>query len=86
MNWEQFTWLLLDNADKYFLIAGPVFFIFYIGGLKFSGVKVGYCAGETTEAASEMGATLLLATARRIPEAMELSRHPSNLYLLLEFS
>jgi sterol desaturase/sphingolipid hydroxylase (fatty acid hydroxylase superfamily) len=30
MNWEKFTWLLLDNADKYFLIAGPVFLIFYI--------------------------------------------------------
>ena len=30
MNWEKFIWLLLDNADKYFLIAGPVFFIFYI--------------------------------------------------------
>ncbi|QEC69239.1 sterol desaturase family protein [Panacibacter ginsenosidivorans] len=30
MNWGEFAWLLLDNADKYFLIAGPVFFIFYI--------------------------------------------------------
>ncbi|HKB45671.1 MAG TPA: sterol desaturase family protein [Chitinophagaceae bacterium] len=30
MNWEKFTWLLLDNADKYFLIAGPVFLTFYI--------------------------------------------------------
>lgn len=30
MNWEKFTWLLLDNADKYFLIAGPAFLIFYI--------------------------------------------------------
>lgn len=30
MNWQKFTWLLLDNADKYFLIAGPVFLIFYI--------------------------------------------------------
>jgi sterol desaturase/sphingolipid hydroxylase (fatty acid hydroxylase superfamily) len=30
MNWEKFTWLLLDNADKYFLIAGPTFLIFYI--------------------------------------------------------
>lgn len=30
MNWEKFTWLLLDNADKYFLIAGPVFLIFYV--------------------------------------------------------
>jgi Delta7-sterol 5-desaturase len=30
MNWAKFTWLLLDNADKYFLIAGPAFFIFYI--------------------------------------------------------
>lgn len=30
MNWEKFTWLLLDNADKYFLIAGPPFLIFYL--------------------------------------------------------
>lgn len=30
MKWEHFTWLLVDNADKYFFIAGPVFFIFYI--------------------------------------------------------
>jgi len=30
MNWEKLTWLLLDNADKYFLIAGPAFLIFYI--------------------------------------------------------
>lgn len=30
MNWEKFTWLLLDNADKYFLIAGPAFIIFYV--------------------------------------------------------
>jgi Delta7-sterol 5-desaturase len=30
MNWAKFTWLLLDNADKYFLIAGPVFLIFYV--------------------------------------------------------
>ncbi|HLG38052.1 MAG TPA: sterol desaturase family protein [Chitinophagaceae bacterium] len=30
MNWEKFTWLLLDNADKYFLIAGPAFLIFYV--------------------------------------------------------
>lgn len=30
MNWEKFIWLLLDNANKYFLIAGPSFFLFYI--------------------------------------------------------
>src|SRR5574339_383835 len=30
MNWEKFTWILLDNADKYFFIAGPAFIIFYI--------------------------------------------------------
>jgi Delta7-sterol 5-desaturase len=30
MNWGKFTWLLLDNADKYFFIAGPFFVIFYI--------------------------------------------------------
>jgi len=30
MNWQKFTWLLLDNADKYFLIAGPAFLVFYI--------------------------------------------------------
>jgi Delta7-sterol 5-desaturase len=30
MNWQKFTWLLLDNANKYFLIAGLVFLIFYI--------------------------------------------------------
>ena len=30
MTWDKFVWLLLDNADKYFLIAGPVFLIFYI--------------------------------------------------------
>ena len=30
MNWEKFTWLLLDNADKYFLIAGPAFLIFSV--------------------------------------------------------
>jgi sterol desaturase/sphingolipid hydroxylase (fatty acid hydroxylase superfamily) len=30
MDWQKFTWLLLDNADKYFLIAGPAFLVFYI--------------------------------------------------------
>lgn len=30
MTWDKFVWLLLDNADKYFLIAGPVFILFYI--------------------------------------------------------
>jgi len=30
MNWQKFTWLLFDNADKYFLIAGPAFLLFYI--------------------------------------------------------
>ncbi|MBI5856585.1 MAG: sterol desaturase family protein [Sphingobacteriales bacterium] len=30
MSWDKFVWLLLDNADKYFLIAGPVFLVFYI--------------------------------------------------------
>ena len=30
MNWDKFVWLLLDNADKYFLIAGPAFLIFYV--------------------------------------------------------
>jgi len=30
MTWNKFVWLLLDNADKYFLIAGPVFLIFYV--------------------------------------------------------
>lgn len=30
MNWEKFVWLLVDNADKYFLVAGPAFLIFYI--------------------------------------------------------
>jgi Delta7-sterol 5-desaturase len=30
MNWQKFTWLLLDNADKYFLIAGPAFVVFYV--------------------------------------------------------
>jgi Delta7-sterol 5-desaturase len=30
MSWDKFVWLLLDNANKYFLIAGPVFLIFYI--------------------------------------------------------
>lgn len=30
MTWDKFTWLLLDNADKYFLIAGPAFLIFYV--------------------------------------------------------
>jgi Delta7-sterol 5-desaturase len=30
MNWDKFVWLLLDNADKYFLIAGPAFLICYI--------------------------------------------------------
>lgn len=30
MDWQTFTWLLLDNADKYFLIAGPTFIIFYV--------------------------------------------------------
>lgn len=30
MNWGTFTWLLLDNADKYLLIAGIAFLIFYI--------------------------------------------------------
>jgi Delta7-sterol 5-desaturase len=30
MNWEKFVWLLLDNADKYILIALPFFLIFYV--------------------------------------------------------
>jgi lathosterol oxidase len=30
MTWDKFVWLLLDNADKYFLIAGPVFLNFYV--------------------------------------------------------
>lgn len=30
MNWKQFAWLLLDNADKYFFVAAPVFLIFYV--------------------------------------------------------
>lgn len=30
MYWQKFIWLLLDNADKYFLIASPAFFVFYI--------------------------------------------------------
>ena len=30
MTWDKFVWLLLDNADKYFLIAGPAFLIFYV--------------------------------------------------------
>ena len=30
MNWQRFTWLLLDNADKYFLIAEPAFLFFYV--------------------------------------------------------
>jgi Delta7-sterol 5-desaturase len=30
MTWEKFMWLLLDNADKYFLIAAPAFLIFYV--------------------------------------------------------
>lgn len=30
MTWGKFVWLLLDNADKYFLIAGPAFLIFYV--------------------------------------------------------
>lgn len=30
MTWDKFILLLLDNANKYFLIAAPVFFIFYV--------------------------------------------------------
>jgi Delta7-sterol 5-desaturase len=30
MTWDKFVWLLLDNADKYFLVAGPAFLIFYV--------------------------------------------------------
>ncbi len=30
MTWDQFVWLLLDNANKYFLIAGPAFLLFYV--------------------------------------------------------
>jgi lathosterol oxidase len=30
MNWDKFIWVLLDNADKYFLIAGPAFLVFYV--------------------------------------------------------
>ncbi|HWJ92055.1 MAG TPA: sterol desaturase family protein, partial [Flavisolibacter sp.] len=30
MNWRKFIWLLLDNADKYFLIAGMAFLLFYV--------------------------------------------------------
>lgn len=30
MTWDKFVWLLLDNANKYFLIAGPVFLLFYV--------------------------------------------------------
>ena len=30
MTWDKFVWLLLDNADKYFLMATPFFLIFYV--------------------------------------------------------
>lgn len=30
MYWGKFIWLLLDNANKYFLIAAPAFLVFYI--------------------------------------------------------
>ena len=30
MNWEQFAWLLLDNAVKYFFISLPFFLVFYV--------------------------------------------------------
>lgn len=30
MNWDKFVWLLLDNANKYFLIAAPAYLIFYV--------------------------------------------------------
>lgn len=30
MTWDEFVYLLLDNASKYFLIATPVFLVFYI--------------------------------------------------------
>lgn len=30
MTWDKFVWLLLDNANKYFLIAAPVFLIYYV--------------------------------------------------------
>jgi len=30
MKWDKFIYLLLDNADKYFLIAAPAFILFYI--------------------------------------------------------
>uniref|UniRef100_A0A914EB91 Glyoxylate reductase/hydroxypyruvate reductase n=1 Tax=Acrobeloides nanus TaxID=290746 RepID=A0A914EB91_9BILA len=43
------------------------------------GVKIGYCPGETTEVSAEFGVGLLLATARRIPEANEASKDPANL-------
>ena len=30
MKWDQFVWVLLHNANKYFLIAGSIFLIYYI--------------------------------------------------------
>jgi Delta7-sterol 5-desaturase len=30
MTWDKLVWLLFDNANKYFLIAAPVFLIFYV--------------------------------------------------------
>jgi lathosterol oxidase len=30
MNWKTFVYILLDNADKYFFIAAPVFILFYV--------------------------------------------------------
>jgi sterol desaturase/sphingolipid hydroxylase (fatty acid hydroxylase superfamily) len=30
MDWKKFVYILLSNADKYFLIAAPVFVLFYI--------------------------------------------------------
>ena len=30
MKWEQFTWLLADNAIKYFFISLPFFLLFYV--------------------------------------------------------
>src|SRR5215831_9940988 len=38
MDWKKFVFILLDNADKYFFIAAPVFILFYVILKK----KIGY--------------------------------------------
>ena len=56
MKWEQFIWLLLDNAVKYFFISLPFFLVFYVFFKKnFSYKKIQAKSPKLKDYARELG-------------------------------